>query len=550
MAKLEDLVQQWLNLDKDPTTRSEIQDLLNDNNTKELDDRLSTRLAEYLLSNFANTPTAGIVVGHDARHNSEKFAELAATVFESKGITVWWYDEIVHTPLVPFAVKTLKAMAGIMITASHNPAEDNGFKVYGSNGCQINSPADAHIAASIMQNLEPQTWSRQAGPLRKSILNSIKREYFLSLKQQIKPASSDGRTVPFVYTPMHGVGFQYMISAADMTGMKSSMVNVKEQAQPDPDFPTVKYPNPEEKGALDLAIRTANNINATLILANDPDADRFAAAEKVDNVWHQFTGDQMGILLADWTVSCLSSPITSDDVLLTSAVSSEMLSFIAKAKGFSVVETLTGFKWLGNIAHELRGKGKRVHFAYEEALGYMFPELVHDKDGIAAAVVFLRACASWGSPWAKLQDLYAKYGYYNTVNTYWRSPSIQKTHAAFERVRSLEQPYPKLVGDQGVIRWRDLTTGYDSATEKNVPNLPASASTQMITCWLEGKGSDDGIRFTIRASGTEPKIKIYLECRAKHQESAQTGASQVLRWLRQEWFHDRDLKIEERFADA
>ncbi|KAL8713887.1 MAG: hypothetical protein Q9220_002033 [cf. Caloplaca sp. 1 TL-2023] len=583
MATLNDLVQQWLHLDQDPVTRSEIQGLVHDKDTKALDDRLSTHgykglsfgtaglrapmgagfarlnsltiiqtsqgLAEYLISSFVGTHVAGIVVGHDARHNSEKFAELAATVFENKGIKVWWFEGVVHTPLVPFAVKTLEAMAGIMITASHNPAQDNGYKVYDRSGCQINSPVDTHIAASITQNLEPRTWSRQASPLREPISISMKGEYFSSLKRQIKPPESNSRQVPFIYTPMHGVGFSYMVSAADVAGMKGSMITVREQVQPDPNFPTVRYPNPEEKGALDLAIQTANKYNVSLILANDPDADRFAAAEKVDNVWHQFTGDQMGALLADWTVSSLSSPVTADDVLLTSAVSSEMLKFMAKAKGFSVVETLTGFKWLGNVARQLQESGKRVHFAYEEALGYMFPELVHDKDGIAAAVIFLQASASWGSPWAKLQHLYGEYGYFNTVNTYWRSPNLQKTQAAFERVRSLGQPYPDLVGSRRVIRWRDLTKGYDSSTEKNVPDLPASASTQMITCWLDGQGSDDGIRFTVRASGTEPKIKIYLECRAKRQESAQIGAFQVLRWLKQKWFHDPDLRIEERFAD-
>ncbi|KAL8788439.1 MAG: hypothetical protein Q9213_001662 [Squamulea squamosa] len=498
MADVNDLVDQWLQLDKDPATRSEIERLLADNNVEELEQRLSTRLAfgtaglraqmgagfarlnsltiiqtsqglaEHLLSTLPQTAGAGIVVGHDARHNSEHFAQLTAAVFENKGITVWWYEDVVHTPLVPFA-------------ASHNPAQDNGYKVYGSNGCQINSPEDTTVK---------------------------------------------------------------------LFGMESGMTVVDQQAQPDPDFPTVKYPNPEEKGALNLAISTADEKNVSLILANDPDADRFAVAEKVGNVWHQFTGDQVGILLAYWIFSSNSSQMHSDDIMLTTAVSSQMLSYIADAEGFGVCETLTGFKWLGNVAQYLQKKGKRVHFAYEEALGYMFPSIVSDKDGISAAVMFLTACSVWSSPWVQLQALYEKYGYFETTNTYWRSSSVQKTRSTFEAVRKCEQPFPSYVGYRKVVRWRDLTTGYDSATDDSTPVLPTSASTQMITCWLNGSESDDGIRFTVRTSGTEPKIKLYLECRSKNQDSARKGALGVLGWLKGTWFNDTTLKIEDRFADT
>ncbi|KAL8760430.1 MAG: hypothetical protein Q9199_000054 [Rusavskia elegans] len=564
MANVSDLADQWLRLDKDPSTRAEIQSLLAQNNLDELEHRLSTRLtfgtaglraqmgagfarlnsltiiqtsqglAEYLLSAQPNAAAHGIVVGHDARHNSEHFAGLAAAVFESKGIVVYWYEDIVHTPLVPFAVKTLQAAAGIMITASHNPARDNGYKVYGSNGCQINSPEDTNIAASILLNLEPQTWTSQANSLRRPVLTAMQSQYMQCLGQLPHLPKAGDRSVRFVYTPMHGVGLRYMISAVEMIGIKSGMTVVDQQAQPDPDFPTVKYPNPEEKGALDLAMSTADEKSISLIMANDPDADRFAVAEKVTDDWHQFTGDQVGVLLAYWTFSSISSQLTTDDIMLTTAVSSQMLSYMAEAEGFKVRETLTGFKWLGNVAQDLKEQGRRVHFAYEEALGYMFPSIVSDKDGITASVI----------------NYTKKYGYFETTNTYWRSPNTQKTQSVFEAVRNLEQPFPSHVGYRKVIRWRDLTNGYDSATEQNIPDLPTSAATQMITCWLDGSDSDDGIRFTVRASGTEPKIKLYLECRSKHQDSAHKGAVEALQYLRQTWFHDSSLKIEDRFADA
>ncbi|KAL8774951.1 MAG: hypothetical protein Q9209_000430 [Squamulea sp. 1 TL-2023] len=496
----------------------------------------SQGLAEHLLSTLPQTVGAGIVVGHDARHNSEHFARLTAAVFENKGITVWWYEEVVHTPL-----------------ASHNPAQDNGYKVYGSNGCQINSPEDISIATSILQNLQPQIWTNEASPLRKPILTTMQSQYMHCLRRllhlpQAKERSSN--SIPFIYTPMHGVGLRYMMSAVELIGMKNGMTVVDQQAQPDPEFPTVKYPNPEEKGALNLAISTADEKNVSLILANDPDADRFAVAEKVGNVWHQFTGDQVGVLLAYWIFSSNSTQVHTDDIMLMTAVSSQMLSTIADAEGFGICETLTGFKWLGNVAQDLQEQGKRVHFAYEEALGYMFPSIVSDKDGISAAAMFLIACSVWGSPWVQLQKLYEKYGYFETTNTYWRSPSVQKTRKLFESVRSLEQPFLSYAGSRKVIRWRDLTTGYDSATDDHRPVLPASASTQMITCWLNGSESDDGIRFTLRASGTEPKIKLYLECRSKNQNSARKGALEVLGWLKETWFNDTSLKIEDRFADA
>ena len=335
----------------------------------------------------------------------------------------------------------------------------------------------------------------------------MKEEYLGSLRDQLGPMAGDERGVPFVYTPMHGVGLEYMMAALEMAEMKDTISVVAEQGTPDPDFPTVRYPNPEEKGALDLAIALADQKDITLIVANDPDADRFAVAEMVDNVWHQFTGDQVGILLAHWSFSRMSRQVTMDDHFLTSAVSSQMLSYLGKAEGFSVCETLTGFKWLGNVALKLQGQGKSVHFAYEEAQGYMFPDVVHDKDGIAAAMVFLRACASWGSPWVKLQGLYKTYGYFETANTYWRSPSVEWTQMAFEQIRRIQQPFPSRISLRKVLRWRDLTTGYDSADESHVPDLPVSSNSQMITCWLDGSDSDGGVRFTVRASGTEPKIK-------------------------------------------
>ena len=446
-TKIQVLAHEWLRLDQDNETRSKIEMLLEQQNYAELESRLCTRLtfgtaglraqmgagysfinsltiiqtsqglAAYLLKE--GVASGGIVVGYDARHNSEKFARLAAAVFTAKGLRVWWYEDLVHTPMVPFGVNELGAAAGIMITASHNPAQDNGYKVYGSNGCQINMPVDSHIAASIMENLEPITWDIEKGAsLRTSILGSMKAKYFQKLSAFVGYPDRYMRSAPFVYTPMHGVGNSYLTEI--MTRLENpSMTVVPEQAKPDPDFPTVRYPNPEESGALDRATTLADERGIRLVIANDPDADRFAVAEKIDGHWRQFTGDQVGALFTYYLVKSKGSKsafrkgdVKSDDNewVLTTAVSSQMISVMAE-NDFSVGETLTGFKWLGNRIIDLEKQGKITHFAYEEALGYMFPDIVRDKDGITAAVVFLCACAEWGSPWAKMQELYQQFGY-------------------------------------------------------------------------------------------------------------------------------------------
>lgn len=381
------------------------------------------------------------------------------------------------------------------------------------------------------------------------ILGNLRAKYLEKVHQYVDASPKiTNASVKFVYTPMHGVGLVPMEAMLKTLDSRDRMVVVREQAQPDADFPTVVYPNPEETGALDLAKATADRGNTRLILANDPDADRFAVAEKLDDgSWHQFTGDQVGVLFAHYLSKGIKSEERGNVWMLTTAVSSQMLPVLAQAQGLAVEETLTGFKWLGNRALELESNGEKVQFAYEEALGYMFPDIVHDKDGVAAAVIFLRACKDWPScsPWARLQELYGKYGYFHTINTYWRSPDMIVTSAVFDQVRQIGTPYPKHVGGRSVVRWRDLTVGYDSSTDDNTPTLPVSESSQMITCWLQKiEGADEGIRFTVRASGTEPKIKIYLECHSNDPISVERGATQMLERIKMEWFNDPCLIIE------
>lgn len=500
----------------------------------------SQGLAAYIAEQNSTAKDRGIVIGRDARFNSEKFARLAAGAFLHQGFKVWFLD-LVHTPMVPFAIGQLGASAGVMVTASHNPAADNGYKVYWSNASQIIPPHDLGIAEAIEQNLEPQTWDVPNFFENSRVVQalSLVKDKYHEAVHAVATTTKVSQTsrVPFVYTPMHGVGLPFMTEVVKRLKMDGDMHVVKEQALPDPTFPTVRFPNPEEKGALDLAFKTADEHGARLVLANDPDADRFAVAEKVDARWCQFTGNQLGVLLASHVLETyLTQENTDKDAkiaMLASAVSSRLLARMAVVEGtFHFEETLTGFKWLGNRAQSLAQDGYKALYAYEEAIGYMFSDVVYDKDGVAAAAVFLVACHKWKAqgktPWTQLQELYDRYGYFEESNTYLISPSPETTNAVFKEIRATA---PTHVGQRKILRWRDLTKGYDTATPDNLPLLPTDKSAQMITCELE-----EGVTFTIRGSGTEPKIKLYIEGSAASSKVAKAAADSVLYDLITTWF--------------
>jgi phosphoglucomutase len=568
---IQELAHEWLRIDKDHTTRDEIQTLLDQGEDAELERRLRSRiafgtaglrarmeagfsrmnsvtviqasqgLAAYLLEHVPDVRHKGVVIGRDARNHSEKFAKLTAAAFVEKGIKVWWFEVPSHTPLVPFGVRELHAAAGVMVTASHNPAQDNGYKVYWENGCQIIPPHDHGIAASILQNLEPISWDKTVvdnSLLVEGALGLVEDAYDRAVCAAADPkghlATAKELHLSYAYTAMHGVGLRYMTKALDALGVGKYMSVVQEQAHPDPNFPSLKFPNPEEKGALEVAISSADRHSVPLILASDPDADRLAVAEKVDGVWHQFTGNQLGILLASHILDTYHQP-REKLAMLASTVSSRMLGVMAEKEGFHFVETLTGFKWMGNIALDLDRQGYDSRFAFEEAIGYMIPGVVHDKDAVAAAATFLAAVVRWQrerlTPWHKLQKLYEKYGHFEDANTYLISPSPAVTEKVFNAVRELGDPFPKCLGKRMVHRWRDLTRGWDSGTKDHKPLLPTDKDSQMITCEVDGD-----IKFTVRGSGTEPKIKFYIECWAHNKEKARKGADEVLGDLLKEWF--------------
>uniref|UniRef100_A0A7N8XEP2 Phosphoglucomutase 2 n=1 Tax=Mastacembelus armatus TaxID=205130 RepID=A0A7N8XEP2_9TELE len=487
----------------------------------------------YLEENFGNLKERGVVIGYDARAHptsggsSKHFSSLAAAVFISQGVPVHLFSDITPTPFVPFTVSHLGLCAGIMVTASHNPKQDNGYKVYWENGAQIVSPHDKGISKAIEENLEPwpESWNSEEAlknPLLKDPYQDIHREYF-----KIKEITfyffhreiNKNSEVKIVHTSVHGVGHAFVQSAFKAFDLRPPYA-VEEQKDPDPEFSTVKYPNPEEgEGVLTLSFALAEREGATVVLANDPDADRLAIAEKQESAqWRLFSGNELGALLGWWMFHCWKqqnsdAAAVKNLYMLSSTVSSKILRAVALKEGFHFEETLTGFKWMGNRARDLLDQGKTVLFAFEEAIGYMCSPSVLDKDGVSAAAIAGEMIAYLTTKNTNLSQqlatIYEEYGYHICKNSYFICHDQNVICSLFERLRNYggqKDSYPTKCGRFSISAVRDLTTGYDNNQPDNKAVLPTSSSSQMITFNF----SNGGVA-TMRTSGTEPKIKYYTE---------------------------------------
>lgn len=554
----------WLSYDKNPETLNEVKGLIEKNDTEKLKELFETRikfgtaglrsdmqagwskmnsltvlqasqgLAEYYLASAGdkNKGELSVVVGHDHRFHSREFAEFTCKSFLLKGYKVYYLNlgenVFVHTPLVPFAINYFKASAGVMITASHNPGKDNGYKVYHNNGCQIIPPVDSGISNKILENLEPieHIWE----PLEKvleivgkdklvDVHEEITNIYIQQLKEKLifnklLSAGEEERKPWFVYTPMHGVGRSIFTKIMNELGLFETVDYVipKEQALPDPSFPTVSFPNPEEKGALRLAIDDAQkNGNIKLIIATDPDADRFSLAyySSKSDAYKQLTGDEIGHLFAYYMLQNGKY----DGGMVTSTVSSGLLKRLCSIEKRPFKEVLTGFKWIGNAAQNSENP---VIFGYEEAIGYMFPELLFDKDGISASIVFLQLYQFFNKDLDTVLDtIYNKYGHFKQNNSYYVGTPTQQAEV-FKITREwLATNYhgPETAfGEFKMICFRDLTKSiqYDSHGTLIECDLPTGGG-DMITYWFT-LGDQNEVKVTTRGSGTEPKLKVYIEC--------------------------------------
>jgi phosphomannomutase len=526
-SELARAIARWTEQDPDPQTRQQVAELLtaaesgNAQATAELVDAFSARLqfgtaglrgalgpgpnrmnrvvvgqaaaalASYLLDHGL---TGGkVIIGFDARDNSNVFARDTAEIMAGAGFQSMITAGPLPTPVVAFGIRHLGCAAGIVVTASHNPPQDNGYKVYLGDGSQIVPPADVEISARIdeiaKRRLADVSRSRSYDVIGAELVDAYVDRIASSV-----PAAAP-RQLRWVYTPLHGVGGSLVERVVQASGFPPPEV-IPEQADPDPRFPTVAFPNPEEPGAIDLAIARAQQIDADLVIANDPDADRLAAAVVVDRRWRMLRGDELGVLLGE---EALRRGVRG--TYACSIVSSSQLSTIAAAYGQPFVYTLTGFKWIGRVPG--------LAYGYEEAIGYCVdPAAVPDKDGISALAQLLRLAADLKAEGKsipdRLDEIARRYGVYETDQLSLRVQDVKIIAAAMARLRA--NPPGMLAGQPTSVV--DLATG--------TAELPATDAV-LIT--------GETLKVVVRPSGTEPKLKCYLETQLPAARSANLAAA-------------------------
>ena len=451
---------------------------------------VATAIAQELLSDNERDEPPLVVVGYDARHKSQIFAQDTVRVLAAHGVSSLIFPRPAPTPVLAYTSLSKKAKAGIMVTASHNPAEDSGYKVYWEDGAQIVSPIDLKIAQRI-DFKNPPSEEALADYEDANILkddNGSIQKYVDFASSSVSPESK--REIKQIYTPLHGVGKEVFVDVFQKAGFENPTV-VKSQAEPDPDFPTVSFPNPEEEGALDLAIELAVEKNADLVLANDPDADRLAVVVNHKDNWCRLNGNEIGVLLAE---HILSKGQGEDRLVVTTVVSSRLLSKIADFHKVKYAETLTGFKWI--VRPGLEDKNSRFVFGYEEALGFALGDSVRDKDGITSALAFAELAAELKAEDKTVMDL---------LDELWNRHGVHKTALFTKRLDAetdisadFMSPWrtspPERIGEFVVIESIDLLT----------PESGLPATDALVFNILNG-------RIVIRPSGTEPMVKAYVE---------------------------------------
>jgi phosphomannomutase len=442
-----------------------------------------------------------VVVGCDARHRSAQFAEEVARVLAGAGLAVHLLPQPGPTPLLAFAVRYLGAAAGVMITASHNPAADNGYKLYLSDGAQVIPPADAEIEKRIagLGPLAAIDVAPAGDPLITRHGDEVAQAYLDAVVAAAAGPGAGGLPrLNVVYTAMHGVAGPLMLRALERAGFAAPQV-VAAQAEPDPDFPTVAFPNPEEPGALDLALADARRLGADLVVASDPDGDRLAVAvpdADADGGWRALTGDQLGALLgASLLERSAGEADPASRLVASTIVSATLLAEIAAAAGVRYAETLTGFKWIVRAGDGLAGT--RFVFGYEEALGYAVGDVVRDKDGIGAALAMLWLAATAKAAGRSVSEVYD--GLETAHGVHLTSQVTLRTTDQAQVMRSLRAAPPAALGDEPVSELTDLAAGDAGRGPGALP------SADVLIFRLPGG------RVVLRPSGTEPKIKCYIE---------------------------------------
>ena len=504
------LAKNWAEHDPDTKTKQQVLDLIKDNDIDKLTSlfsgdlefgtaglrseigpgqsrmnravviRATYGLCQYLLNKYPNKKPK-LIVGNDARHLSDQFAQDVCGVAVSLGLEVFRLPSNLPTPVLAFGVRHIGADAGVMITASHNPPQDNGYKVYDHLGAGIIPPMDKEIAQLI-----------KSAPMADEIkLVTGWNEIDITTQYQQRAAqlvTNNYGQIKVAFTPMHGVGQETFDACMKEAGFNPS-INVAEQTKPDPDFPTVSFPNPEEPGAMDLLLALAQTIDADVAIANDPDADRCAVAVPEKGNWKVLSGDELGFLLAWWMIE--KSKLTNVPLrgqMVASIVSSSLVPKMAQAHGLKGASTLTGVKWMGHL--------DELIFGYEEAIGYCTdPDFVRDKDGITAALRVVEMISylkqNNNSVTGILNEIYQEFGVHLTKQLSFRFASVSE---AIKITQKLISDSPTKIGEFNVEKVEDMNNGIDG--------LPPTSGIRLTT--------KNG-RIIVRPSGTEPKLKCYLE---------------------------------------
>jgi phosphomannomutase len=572
-SELRQLAETWIDGDPDPATRDELRGLLarlgQPAAQAELADRFaaslefgtaglrgvlgagpnrmnravviraSWALAQELLAAVPRAADRGVLVGGDARRMSRELAEDTAAVLAAAGLRVFLCAEPVPTPFVSFAVKRLGAAGGVIVTASHNPPEYNGYKVYWDNAAQIVPPTDGRIAAAIAR--APSARAVERPPLeelraRARVIDApadLTRAYLDAVRALSVHPNGGDRSIRIVYTPLHGVGDGLARAALAEAGF-ANVASVPEQQKPDGAFPTVAFPNPEEPGAMDLAFALAAKTAASLVLANDPDADRLAVAEPPADAharaepretraggepgeayaggaaWRRLSGNEIGTLLGHYLLT--ERPSTRPRVVIASIVSSPLLGRIASSLGVRYEETLTGFKWIANRAMELEREGYEFVFGYEEALGYCAGDVVRDKDGISAAVLVAEMAAVLRARGRTLHEeleaIARRWGVFLSAQVNVVRKGAAGVTAIRHMMDHLRAAPPTRIADDDVVAVADYVARQrlDVRAGSRTPlSLPASS----VVAFELASGS----RIIARPSGTEPKAKFYFDVR-------------------------------------
>ena len=469
-------------------------------------------IARYLLEKSpSDNPGHQVVIGFDGRHHSETFARDTAEVLSGHGISATLLPRMLPTPVLAFAVRELKATAGVMITASHNPAEDNGYKVYfggHDEGSQIIPPVDTDIEAHIQRIAHSETWATipRSTDLVSVFDDGLVEKYLVANLNSLQLTAPVAPSPIVVYTAMHGVGGETFLAAMAKAGFREPHI-VDQQFEPDPDFPTVAFPNPEEKGALDLSFDKARSVGGDLIIAHDPDADRLAVALPDTSAragYRALTGNQVGAIFG-WHIAQKVRSSGETGTLANSLVSSSVLGKIAEHFGLNHEETLTGFKYVSRV--------KNLIFGFEEALGYLVtPDVVRDKDGISAGLLMVSLAHTLAGEGRRLWDY----------------------------LREIEESVGAFASGQVTIRLKPGVAGSTVTTFLRERRLSAlgSRSVTRLDDFLEGVGTfpkedilryyfDDGTRVIARPSGTEPKVKVYIDTEGATSAEAQSRLTEV-----------------------